>query len=95
MRFVLDRRAMDDLREIGTWIAADRPQAARQVLERLRQAFARLAEYPESGRALPALGMEGARVFTVGGFLVVYWVTRPLQILRVLRRGMDVSRAIE
>ena len=66
-------RAIRDVDDIWLHIAADDPAAATRMIERLAAGVARLADFPESGRARPEIGM-GARSIVVGRYLVLYRV---------------------
>ena len=50
------RRALNDLREIGSYIRQDNPAAARRWVARLRERADKAAEMPLSGRVVPELG---------------------------------------
>ena len=94
-RVVYDRAARDDLAHIRAYIARDRPKTAAKVAGKLRAACRRLGRHPELGKPMPALG-EGIHIRNEDdGFTVVYEVSDPLIIHRVLGRGMDVGRALD
>lgn len=84
MKAVRLRTALRNLDETAAYIARDNADAAKRVVERLRQATERLARYPESGR--PGR-IAGTRELIVPGlpFILPYRV-RPttIEILRVL-----------
>jgi plasmid stabilization system protein ParE len=77
MKVILEAAAYADLERIHAWIAADRPNAARSVVERILDAAERLGSFPEIGR----LGrVTGTREWVVRGlpYIIVYRVDRDL-----------------
>jgi len=64
-------RAIRDVDALWDKIAADDPDAADRMVERLAAAAGRLVDFPESGRPRPELG-EGVRGIVVGRYLVLY-----------------------
>jgi toxin ParE1/3/4 len=50
MRLIWTRRATLDLAEIRSFITNDNPRAASRVAGRIREAVARLSDYPQLGR---------------------------------------------
>ena len=79
---------MDD---IWLHIAADDPAAATRMIERLAAGVARLADFPESGRARPEIGM-GARSIVVGRYLVLYRVNGEyVDIVRVIHGAREIT----
>jgi plasmid stabilization system protein ParE len=90
--FVLSGAAVEDLRGIYEYIAADDPRAAGRVLEDLRAAMHQLVEHPGIGHLRADLADEALRVWTVHSYLVIYRPgTQPLQIARVLSGYRDIA----
>jgi len=80
MRVVWTARALRDLASLRAYIWHDNPAAAERQVERILAAAARLAEFPETGRA-------GTRELVVSRtpYLVPYRVRGELvEVLRVL-----------
>lgn len=78
------RLALDDLDEIGKFIARDNPAAASRVLKRIWDAAYMLADQPHAGRAGR---VPGTRELAVAGtpFIIPYRVIEDMvQIPRVL-----------
>jgi toxin ParE1/3/4 len=67
------RQAKRDLFDIGDWIAADRPLAARQVVSRLIERTSALRDAPEMGPLYPVYG-DGVRGLSVRPYLILYRV---------------------
>lgn len=87
------RLALSDLVALRDYIAADDPKAADAVVAQVREAVARLTEFPESGRIVPERRAQGYREVIVAPYRVVYAVVgEDVRILRVWhgRRSMGV-----
>src|SRR5205823_1481330 len=76
-------RALRDLADQIEFIAVDNPRAASRASDTIHRAVARLADFPQLGRAgrVPT-----TRELVVAGtrWIVVYRVTASIEILRVL-----------
>ena len=87
-------RAIRDVDDIWLHIAADDPAAATRMVERLATAVARLADFPESGRARPEIG-AGARSVVVGRYLVLYRINGEfVDIVRVIHGAREITRLL-
>ena len=60
--------------DIGAWIAADRPLAARRVIGRLVERTEALRATPELGPPYPVYG-EGVRGLSVKPYVILYRVS--------------------
>jgi toxin ParE1/3/4 len=77
-------RAVEDLKAVRNYIASDRPSAAAEVAQRLRDAVKLLADYPAAGR--PGR-VPHTRELVVAGtpYILPYRVrSESVEILRVL-----------
>ena len=91
-RFVLTRRAEQDLEDIWDYISQDSVHAADQVLHAIEKSIGRLVRNPGIGHLREDLADERHRFYLVYSYLIVYRVnTRPLQIIRVLHASRDVQ----
>lgn len=68
------RRSVRDLFEIGDFIAADDPVAARLWVERLRARAALAALTPLAGRRVPELDRDGIREVFLRTYRIAYLV---------------------
>lgn len=76
--------ARADLREIGEYIARDKPVAARRWVETLLLAAERAAALPLAGRRIPEYDRDDLREVIKRGYRVVYLVTdEQVEILAV------------
>src|SRR5215212_6064221 len=66
------RRALNDLREIGSYISQDNPDAARRWVARLRERGDKAAKMPRSGRIVPELGKDDVREVLLKSYRIVY-----------------------
>lgn len=74
MRLRWTLQAREDLLDIGRYIARDKPGAARQWVDRLRQRARDAADMPWMGRKVPEIGREDVREVMMGGYRLVYRV---------------------
>lgn len=93
--FVLTAQARDDLVALRDFIARDDPRAALRLLESLRAAFRRLAEFPEIGRERPDLASRPVRTWPVGPYLIVYETAARTTILRVVSGYRDLPELFD
>lgn len=85
--------ALDRVTDIARYIAKDNPGAAERWVDELFEAVERLADFPESGRVVPEVGVRRIRELIFGAYRVIYSVKDKVEILTV-RRGsqlLDVS----
>ena len=85
--------ALDRVSEIARYIAKDNPDAAERWVSQLFDSVERLADFPESGRIVPEVGVRRIRELIFGAYRVIYSVKDKVEILTV-RRGsqlLDVS----
>jgi len=90
-RVDLTVKARTDLQGIWTYIAADSPDAADRLFERIYEKCRMLSDVRQAGRSCEHLG-RGVRGFPVGNYMVFY---RPTQngvlVLRVIHGARDIS----
>lgn len=67
-------RAAEDLVAIQRYIAADKPQAGRTWVEKLRRRARLAAEAPLAGRIVPEIGRPDIREVLQGAYRLVYRV---------------------
>ncbi|MGA6966730.1 MAG: type II toxin-antitoxin system RelE/ParE family toxin [Xanthobacteraceae bacterium] len=84
MRVRYERGALADLDEIFAYIARDNPKAAGDLVARIEQAIARIAETPYLGEATRK---SGFRRFPVGNYLIVYEVGQDEVVIHYVRHG--------
>ena len=84
--------ALDDLREIRTYVSRDRPEAAKRLAARIRQRVSMLADQPEAGRIVPELEPLGYREVIVAPYRIVYEMRkRDVVVFRVWHGRRDME----
>ena len=78
--------ALQDLTDIGRFVASDDPAAARRLTARLKTRANRAARFPYAGRIVPEFEREDIREFVEGNYRIVY---------RVLRRHIHILTVFE
>ena len=89
------RVAEDDLAEIVTYIAADRPSAAEAVASKIEKNLALLSKNPRLGRAPKEedLARLGYRYIVVDNYLVFYIIEEEtIYVHRILHGARDYLR---
>ena len=93
-RYVLSPAATADIEQIAAFLDQHAPHATDIVLGALRDAMRRLATTPGIGHLRTDLAAEPLRFFAVWSYLVVYRLTRPLEVVRVIHGARDVAREL-
>jgi len=98
MKLVVKSPVWDDLREMGSRIAAENPDAAERFLTATEQTFELLRQHPRIGR-LRSFSLPGVRSLVIPAFrnYIVFYLAleTEVQILAVIHGARDLSRAIE
>jgi plasmid stabilization system protein ParE len=89
-------RALEDLLEIGDYIALDDAAAARRWLTRLRDRARKAAAAPRSGRRVPELDREDIREVFAGTYRIIYRIdARELVVVTVIEGHQLLPSAID
>ena len=80
--------------DIARYIAKDNPDAAIRWVNELFEAVERLADFPESGRVVPEVGVRRIRELIFGAYRVIYSVSSMVEGLTV-RRGSQLVQLSE
>jgi toxin ParE1/3/4 len=84
MTFSLRPAAETDIESITSYIAQDKPAAARHWFDSIHRACERLGDMPQIGVARDDV-RPGLRLFAVGNYLILYQVAKTgVEIVRVL-----------
>lgn len=86
--------ALERVEDIAQYIARDDPDAAVRWVVELFDTVGRLADFPESGRIVPEVGIRRIREVISGAYRVVYSVREKVEVLTV-RRGSQLLRLNE
>lgn len=87
-------RALEQLREIGAYIALEDLEAARTVVTKVQEAVDRLERFPESGRTVPEFSRLPQREVVVPPCRIFYrveghsiWIVYVTRSERIIRRS--------
>lgn len=94
MRIVWSPLALERVEDIAQYIAEDKPDAAIEWVDGLFSTVERLADFPESGRMVPEVGLRRIRELIFGTYRVIYGVKDQIDILTV-RRSSQLLRMSE
>jgi len=72
MKVVISSRAKSDLAEIVTFIANDKPRAARNWASTVRKSISNLSDFSKLGRVVPEYGDDTIREIIKGQYRIVY-----------------------
>jgi addiction module RelE/StbE family toxin len=64
--------ALNDVEEIASFIAQDRPEGGLQWMEEIFTSVQRLQRFPKSGRIVPEVRRESIREVIHGDFRIIY-----------------------
>ena len=95
MKLRWSRRAVLDLGEIGDYIAADDPVAARRCIEKLRARAVKAAAVPSAGRRVPELERDDVREVFVRTYRIVYRVVTGAIVVLTIVEGHRRLPAID
>jgi toxin ParE1/3/4 len=91
MRVIFAPSARNDLLEIGDYIAADNPSAAKRLVAELKERADRLKAAPRSGRPRPEL-QAGLRSIAFHSYVIFYRIQdTTVRIERILHGARDVD----
>jgi plasmid stabilization system protein ParE len=91
--YILAPEAVQDLKDIWDYIAAENVDAADRMIDTLFAAFERLAAMPGLGHSREDLTDQPLRFWTVDAYLVIYRAEQsPIEIVAVTRGGRDIPR---
>jgi toxin ParE1/3/4 len=93
-RFLLSPAATADVEQIQAFLDTHAPHATDAVLSRIHDAMRRIASTPGIGHLRRDLADEPLRFLAVWSYLVIYRVTSPVEIVRVVHGARDVARAL-
>lgn len=74
MKIIWSPLAVEQVRDIASYIALDKPTVAEQWAEKIFNSVARLKEFPDSGRVVPEINRNEIREIMQGSYRVIYKV---------------------
>ena len=86
--------ALEDLRSIRDWVAAEgKPEAAKRLADKIRRRVSGLPDHPRVGRRVPEFPDSAYREVFVGPYRIVYEPSgEQIVILRIWHGRRDLSR---
>ena len=72
MKIIWSPLAVDQVRDIASYIALDKPAIAVKWAEKIFNSVALLSEHPKSGRIVPEINRKEIRELVYGGYRVIY-----------------------
>lgn len=95
MKYKLTKRALDDIEEIGVYIAERNQQAADRFVEAIFHRLEMLERVPRAGARRDDLGI-GLRSVAIGQYLIIYKVgdTR-IEVARVVHGKRDIPKLLK
>ena len=92
----LTHRAEINLAEIWWYVATDSPINADRLLDRLYDAFALLADFPEMSQEWSPETAPGVRRFPIGNYVIFHRPTEyGVLVLRILHGKRDLRRLLQ
>lgn len=93
MKVIWSPLAVEQTRDIATYIAQDKPAIARQWAEDIFASVERLTDFPKSGRIVPEIGKDTIREIVQGNYRVIYRIHETqISILLVKSYRQKLSR---
>jgi toxin ParE1/3/4 len=80
LKIIWSPLAVDQVRDIASYIALDKPAVAVQWAEKTFHSVEILSEFPESGRIVPEINRKEVRELVQGNYRIIY-KTKPKEIL--------------
>lgn len=93
VKLIWTDQAIDDLNDIGDYIAENSEKYAKLTVKRLYERTEILKQFPRAGRVVPEKGEENLRELIEGNYRIFYEVVSELQIniLAVYHSARDLS----
>lgn len=75
MNIVWSPLAVEQARDIASYIALDKPSAAEKWIEEIFSCVEKLSEFPEIGRMVPEIKRQDIREVIRGNYRVIYKIS--------------------
>ena len=72
MKITWSPLAAEQVRDIASYIALDKPSVAEQWVDKIFDSVEQLIDFPESGRVVPELQINNIRELVQGNYRVIY-----------------------
>jgi addiction module RelE/StbE family toxin len=84
MKIVFSNRAKRDLIDTVKYISKDKPKAAQNWADRIKQSIEKLADYPSLGRIVPEFSDKSIREIIKGQYRIVYKIDLESDTIAIL-----------
>ncbi|MEH6551032.1 MAG: type II toxin-antitoxin system RelE/ParE family toxin [Pseudomonadales bacterium] len=72
MKITWSPLAAEQVRDISSYIALDKPSAAEQWIDKIFDCVEQLTDFPKSGRVVPELQINNIRELVQGNYRIIY-----------------------
>ena len=72
MKIIWSPLAVEQTRDIASYIALDKPSVAEQWVEDIFVSVGRLTDFPKSGRVVPEIRKDDIREIVRGNYRIIY-----------------------
>ena len=96
MKVRLSDAALRDLTEIGLYVAAENPKAARTLVLSIRAKTEEIGLYPAAFPVIPRYGAAGIRRKPIGSYLIFYTVSAEhVLVVRILHAARNYATLLD
>lgn len=85
MKIIWSPLAVDQVRDIATYIALDKPSVAIEWAETIFNSVKQLIEFPDSGRIVPEIKRKEIRELVLNNYRVIYKVKQKEILVLVVK----------
>lgn len=85
MKIIWSPLAVEQVRDIATYIALDKPPIAKAWVEEIFTCVDRLLDFPRSGRIAPEIGQDTIREIIHGSYRIIYKTKRSELLILVVK----------
>ncbi len=95
MKVLWTPRAIEDLKSISAFIAADNPQEARRFADTLKRRVESLCRFPKRGRIIPEAGRVDLREIIEGNYRIACRVKKDSVDILTIFEGHRLFRLVD
>ena len=95
MKIIWSPLAVEQVRDIASYIALDKPSVAVQWAEKKFNSVERLSEFPNSGRIVPEINRNEIREIVNGNYRVIYKVKEKEILVLIVKSYRQILKENE
>ena len=95
MKITWSPLAVEQVRDIASYIALDKPSVAVQWAEKIFNSVERLSEFPNSGRIVPEINKNEIREIVNGNYRVIYKVKEKEILVLIVKSYRQILKENE